>query len=451
MPPFRVLIAGGSITGLSLALMLEANKIDFLVLEAYPNIAPEVGASLAFQPNGFRILDQLGCYDELLEHTKGHEVQESIYRSPSGDRLWDMNKLSGEMMERHGYPLAFMDRQTALRTLFSKVQDKSKILTGKRIKTVDNSNPALVKVITTDGSMYSGDIVVGADGAHSTIRREMARLDIGTGRDYLEKESICPTYVCVFGISRRTPGIDLCTFHNVFNDKFSYLIADGPGDRTYSFLFEHIDRARVGQGSPQLTEKDRDEIVARHLDDRITHDVKFDDIYGRRIRSGVTSLPEHAHKHWHFGRMITLGDASHKLHPLNGQGANSCLETAACFTNGLVKLLRSKSPEAPVSEEEISHMFETVQQARLPRVRQLIQVAHSLQRLYSMDSPKLKSYVAKHIPSLPVETIYSGWLSLFPPAVSLDMLPLPRKPHKVPYHDELEAQDNKGVRQRSKL
>ncbi|OGM42624.1 putative monooxygenase [Aspergillus bombycis] len=451
MAPFRVLIAGGSITGLSLALMLEKNNIDFLVLEAYPDIAPQVGASLGLQPNGLRILDQLGCCDELLEHAKGHTVQDSIYRMPNGDSMWQTSKLSDRMIERHGYPVAFMDRQKVLQTLYSKVQDKSKILTEKKVRAIDSSDLTGVKVITTDGSVYSGDIVVGADGIHSTVRQEMARLNVDTGRDYLEEKSFSATYSCVFGISHRTPGIEPCTLQDVFNDKFSYLIADGPGDRTYFFLFEHMDRVRFGREIPRLTEANRDEIVGRHLDDPITPEVRFGDIYARRIRSGITPLQEYVYKHWHFGRMIALGDASHKFHPLTGQGANCCLETAACFTNGLVKLLLSTPPEARVSDRDISIMFETVQQTRRPRVSWLIEAAHRRQKLEAMDTPELKSYVATKIPSLPIKVIYNEWLKTFPPAVSLHMLPPSRRPHEVLYHDELGAQDPKESRDGSKL
>lgn len=62
---FRVLIVGGGIAGLGLANMLQKHGIDFLLLEAYPEIAPQVGASIGFQPHGLRILDQLGVYQEL--------------------------------------------------------------------------------------------------------------------------------------------------------------------------------------------------------------------------------------------------------------------------------------------------------------------------------------------------------------------------------------------------
>ncbi|KAJ5192502.1 hypothetical protein N7449_008644 [Penicillium cf. viridicatum] len=57
---FKVVIVGGSVAGLSLANMLETVNIDYVILEAHEEIAPQVGASIRLMPNGLRILDQLG-------------------------------------------------------------------------------------------------------------------------------------------------------------------------------------------------------------------------------------------------------------------------------------------------------------------------------------------------------------------------------------------------------
>jgi 2-polyprenyl-6-methoxyphenol hydroxylase-like FAD-dependent oxidoreductase len=67
-PGFRVIIVGGSISGLTLALALERADIDFVVLEAYHDIAPQVGASVGLVCNGSRVIDQLGLYDDVLKH-----------------------------------------------------------------------------------------------------------------------------------------------------------------------------------------------------------------------------------------------------------------------------------------------------------------------------------------------------------------------------------------------
>lgn len=61
----KIIIVGGSVTGLGLANMLEQHGVDYILLEAYPSFAPQVGASIGLVPSGLRILDQLGCYERL--------------------------------------------------------------------------------------------------------------------------------------------------------------------------------------------------------------------------------------------------------------------------------------------------------------------------------------------------------------------------------------------------
>lgn len=85
--PFKVVIVGGSIAGLSLALMLERNGIDFVILEAYGSIAPQVGASFGVLPNGFRILDQLGCYESVLKMAE-YPVDTFCFRDSQGQPFW---------------------------------------------------------------------------------------------------------------------------------------------------------------------------------------------------------------------------------------------------------------------------------------------------------------------------------------------------------------------------
>lgn len=65
MGKIQVLIVGGSVAGLTLANILEAYEIDFMVLEKYPDIAPQVGASIGILPHGARILDQLGIFTQI--------------------------------------------------------------------------------------------------------------------------------------------------------------------------------------------------------------------------------------------------------------------------------------------------------------------------------------------------------------------------------------------------
>lgn len=64
MAPFKVLIAGASIVGLTLALILEHAGIDWKLFEK-GEIAPQFGASIGLHPQSLRILDQLGVWNDI--------------------------------------------------------------------------------------------------------------------------------------------------------------------------------------------------------------------------------------------------------------------------------------------------------------------------------------------------------------------------------------------------
>lgn len=75
-------------------------------------------------------------------------------------------------MNRLGYPDLTLERREFLQVLYDELPDKSKILTGKRVQhVVDNEDEAYVEL--KDGSVERGDIIVGGDGVHSTVREVM--------------------------------------------------------------------------------------------------------------------------------------------------------------------------------------------------------------------------------------------------------------------------------------
>jgi FAD dependent monooxygenase len=127
----RVLIAGGSITGLSLALMLDNAEIDFTLLEARESVTPQVGAGVAINPNGFRILDQLGTYDDFmtvgktpLEYAKNWWPDGTLHSRDDG--------VSDLFTKTLGYPLLVLDRQQALGILYEHNRRKDCIFAGKK-------------------------------------------------------------------------------------------------------------------------------------------------------------------------------------------------------------------------------------------------------------------------------------------------------------------------------
>lgn len=62
-----------------------------------------------------------------------------------------------------------------LQILYNNLKHKDRVLTKKRVSRVELTKDG-VQAYTEDGSVYEGDIVVGADGIHSAVRDEMWRL-----------------------------------------------------------------------------------------------------------------------------------------------------------------------------------------------------------------------------------------------------------------------------------
>lgn len=78
----KVLIVGAGVAGLTLANLLEQLNINYLLFESHHEIAPDVGASIGLHPNGLRVLDQIGCYEEIIKHSA--PVDHTLNRTEDG-------------------------------------------------------------------------------------------------------------------------------------------------------------------------------------------------------------------------------------------------------------------------------------------------------------------------------------------------------------------------------
>lgn len=64
--PFKVVIVGAGVAGLTLAHSLEKANIDYVLLDKGV-VAPPWGISITIHPNGCRILHQIECLDAMSD------------------------------------------------------------------------------------------------------------------------------------------------------------------------------------------------------------------------------------------------------------------------------------------------------------------------------------------------------------------------------------------------
>ncbi|KAJ0417975.1 hypothetical protein BJY00DRAFT_303093 [Aspergillus carlsbadensis] len=438
MRPCKVLIAGGGIAGLALAVMLEKHGVEYTLLEAYSEIVAPAGAGISMLPHGLRILDQLGCYEALVG--KVQDVMEVLsYRDQKGEDLVTIHGFTVKNVERHGYSTLWVGRRELLEVMHDCISDKSKLLTQKKVQSVRQFEDG-IEVTTTDGSVYRGDILIGADGVHSQVRKEMVRhaTEQGVAQEYAEEEKIPAKYECLFGASTAVPGIPRGYTAFGLNEGFSNIIGTGPKDRVYWFLTRKMDRTYFGSDIPKFTQADQERFAREHWDDQITADVRFSDLYRAKQEVIHTPLREFIYSKWHLNRMIVLGDASHKMAPILGQGGNQALETVAAMTNSLIAALKRQNPDR-LSLSEIDGMFAEVQKLRTPRVSSMMEESHQRQCMDALETPELAEVMLHRFPKIAAKRVPAFWAATITPGVSIKTLPVPKRKKTVPFEDEIRA------------
>ncbi|KAL3454184.1 hypothetical protein BJX65DRAFT_317901 [Aspergillus insuetus] len=402
----KVIIVGGSIAGLTLAHCLaKLPNVDFVVLEKRAEIAPQEGASVGILPHGGRILDQLGLFEEILRHVEPLTTAHVSY--PDG--FCHTNRSPTVLLERFGLPLAFLERRVLLDILYTSLPDPSRVFAGKSVVSVEQEHDDRndITVRTHDGSSYHGDLVVGADGVHSRVRREMWRLaELERPGSITAQEKNCLTveYDCIFGISDSIqglrPGEQIASLH----DGRSFLTFPGKDGRVFWFLLRKLDRRYPYSSAPRWSSREMDKTAEQFAADHIWNGVQFGQLWKRRRVVGMTNLEEGVFSTWQCGRVICIGDSMHKMAPNTGQGANCAIEDAAALANALSMAIKDDSHPSPST---IHSLLESFNKTRLARVREIYKSARLVVRLHARESLALRVVGRYYLPysgDLPADT-----------------------------------------------
>lgn len=188
--PFKALVIGAGVTGLIMSHALHRAGIDRGVLEARQDVVYPAGGSFGLLPSAARILDQMGCWQQLNRMCS--PLEHSYKRRPDGlaiksSKLFE--KLAAWWISRsmrftlnyifvpdlelnYGYEFLVLERQSYIRVLYESLPDQTLALTGKRVASISD-NDDNITVHLEDGPCEEGDLVIGCDGVHSTVRAIM--------------------------------------------------------------------------------------------------------------------------------------------------------------------------------------------------------------------------------------------------------------------------------------
>ncbi|KFA66502.1 hypothetical protein S40285_00759 [Stachybotrys chlorohalonatus IBT 40285] len=446
---FKVVIAGAGIAGLTLANMLEKMGLDYVVLEKHSAVAPAVGASIGLFPNGLRVLDQLGLYKAIEDQFEGQALMEKSHtRRPDGTIISTTRRMDVHLVRRYGYGMYFFDRQKLLQILYDKLQHKERVLVSKGVTDVELTTDGVI-VTCADGSVFSGTLLVGADGIHSAVRAIMkslaAKLEPGYF-DPAEEDSVPCFYRCNFGIAQNVPGWVAGEQHMVTGRDGSQLVVSGPENKVYWFLFDKLPETKYGKEIPKFTSTDEIDFAKKNYSRPVTEKLTWGQIYDCKISSTLTPLHEVVFKKWFFRRIITIGDSAHKPNPLGGQGGNGAIESCAELCNALMSAKdRAGGSLSSLTTEDVVKAFSETQRARHGRAELVVQRSHETQALFAYEKPWLSAFLVNCImPNGGAESTLNHLAYIFPGGATIRSLPVPRRPRLVPYEDELPSRPVAG-------
>ncbi|RTL62980.1 MAG: flavin-dependent oxidoreductase [Hyphomicrobiales bacterium] len=358
-----VLIAGGGVGGLTLALMLHARGIKSVVFEQATEIR-ELGVGINTLPHAIKELAALGLLptlDEVAVRTK-----ELIYINRLGQEIWRELRGTDAGFE---FPQFSIHRGRLQKVIYEEVIRKlgpDAVRTGQRLAGFIQDEGGVTAHFTdsrygTGSLTVRGEVLVAADGIHSVARRQ-----------FYPKEGM-PSWQGVVLWRGATEWPQFLSGRSMYigggmGAKLAlYPIA--PGSTPQTRLTNWAIAIRVADPSTTPPPKDSWSRQGR-MEEVIPYARRFS-VPGVDVEAIVRATPvcfeypmcdRDPLPRWSFGRVTLLGDAAHPMYPVGSNGAAQAILDARCLADNL------KSAEHPM---QALHAY---QAERLPKTAEIVRL-----------------------------------------------------------------------------
>ncbi|QUS38401.1 flavin-dependent oxidoreductase [Tardiphaga alba] len=331
-----VLIAGGGIGGLTLALSLHQIGIPCRVFESVPALKP-LGVGINVLPHAVRELMELGLHDQL--DAAGVRTRELAFFSKFGKPIWSEPRgieagYKWPQFSIHRGKLQQILLDTALERLGADNVLTSHHLIGWN-ETADGIRADFIdKATGKPAGSYDGTLLIAADGIHSAIRQKLYPQEgapIWNGR------------ILWRGVTKSKPFLTGRTMIMAGHEILKFVCypisqqpdADGKYDinwiaerhmpPTYEWRREDYNRtARLDEFLPWFEDWTFDWLDVPALIRDCAHAYEYPLV----DRDPVDR--------WTFGRVTLMGDAAHPMYPIGSNGASQAILDARVLTREIL-------------------------------------------------------------------------------------------------------------------
>lgn len=374
----QIVIAGAGIGGLTLALMLHRRGIECRVYESAQELRP-LGVGINLLPHAVSELEQLGLMPALAE--RAIETSQLHYYNKFGQPIWREPR-----GVQAGYPLPqFSVHRGEFQMLLAQaVRDRlgnDAIVTGMVLESAEQDADGATAVFRrrADGSLHRvrGDILVGADGIHSALRRQVH--PVGDEPRFSGR-------MLWRAVTEAAPYLDgrsmFMAGHQ--DQKFVCYPISEPLRREGRSLINWIAELSVPGAELPATDWNR-QVNKSVFADKFAN-WRWDWIDIPAIIDGAEAIYEFPLvdrdplPRWTRGRVTLLGDAAHPMYPIGSNGSAQAILDASCLSDWLAQAAggRVRTPEIALLEYEAERLPRTagiVLRNRLNGPEQVMQMA----------------------------------------------------------------------------
>lgn len=340
----RIAVVGAGIGGLTFALAMREHGLDVQIFEQTDQLR-EVGAAVALSGNATRFYEKWGLGEELAGHWQ--EVEALIFRDARDGRKIGRHPVGSSYRARFGGPYVGIHR-AALQAVLSGAVGAERIHLGRQVVDV-TAAAAHATLHFADGDTTDAELVIGADGARSGLRRQMLGYD-----DAL--------YSGCSGFRGVVPVEDLPSLPDP--DALQFWMGPGghllhyPIGGDINFLLVEREPSPWPHAAWNAPANEGDQL--RRFADWHPAIVEMITAVPISLRWGLFHRPTLSR--WTKGRITLLGDAAHTMTPHHGQGANQAIEDAVCLAGCL-------ADSDPGGWDEALHRYEQLRRGRTRKVQ----------------------------------------------------------------------------------
>lgn len=318
----KILVVGAGFAGLSAAYWLGRHGHEVVVIERSPTLRAS-GAQVDLRAQGVDVVERMG----LLDAVQDRQVHEAGFEMIDGDgrvksRMMANTSGSGTASITAEYEIM---RGDFLRILYDAAKDSAEFRFDTKFERFEQEDEH-VKVHFADGSSDTFDLLIGADGQGSRIRRAILPPD---SPDPYRRSGVNVAYWIV---PRDESDSDVAKMYNAPGGRLVIRRSHSETEtQIYFFLRDKSPEARAIHRKPVDQQK---RFWAEKLrgagwqTDRFLDALEpSDSFYSQEIVQIVSDR-------WHQGHVVLLGDAAHGLPPM-GWGVTSSIVGSYILANEL--------------------------------------------------------------------------------------------------------------------